>query len=325
MRADRLVSLMLLLQSKGRMTANELAERLEVSERTIYRDIEALSYAGVPVYTQSGVNGGVFLDENYRVTLTGLTRSQIQSLFVSVQAGPLQDLGLAGAVEETLLKLLAALPSMHRDEAERMRQRVHIDPVGWFQLVEPEPLLPLLQQAVWEDRRVEISYQRSDGEQYERVIDAYSLVAKGNIWYLIARRPDGVMRTYRVSRILAAALSDTHFERMPTFDLAAFWTHTSSAFERMALENDEPCHTRVRTSRIGLAFFASYMNGRFKQLDAPDHSGWATLEVIFDSFDQARTYSLGLGAHIRVIEPNSLHESVIETARAILDMHHPSG
>src|SRR5262245_10995030 len=127
MRADRLISLMLVLHSKGRMTAQKLAEHLEVSERTIYRDVDALSTAGVPVYVQPGVNGGIVLDENYRISLTGLSRAEVQALFVSSNAGPLADLGMDKAVEDTLLKLFAALPSAHQAEVERLRSRFYVD------------------------------------------------------------------------------------------------------------------------------------------------------------------------------------------------------
>src|SRR5262245_53049166 len=143
MRADRLISLMLLLNARGRMTAQTLANQLEVSERTIYRDVDALGAAGIPIYVQPGVNGGVFLDENYRISLTGLTRAEVQALFVSSNARPLAALGLDSAVEATLLKLFAALPSAHQMEVERLRSRFYIDPANWFQVVEAPALLPI--------------------------------------------------------------------------------------------------------------------------------------------------------------------------------------
>ncbi len=210
MRADRLLSLMLMLAARGRLTAGELAGRLEVSERTIYRDVEALSSAGIPVYTQSGVNGGVFLDEHYRVSLTGFSRTDLQALFVADDARPLADLGLAR--EATMLKLFAALPLIQRREVERARQRLYIDPTNWFQIVEASPVLPILQQAVWEDRRVEVCYQAVEGHASARTLDAYGLVAKANIWYLVARKAvgdsAGEMRNYRVARLSEVTLCD---------------------------------------------------------------------------------------------------------------------
>ncbi|MBZ0287993.1 MAG: HTH domain-containing protein, partial [Anaerolineae bacterium] len=171
MRADRLISLMLLLHARGRMTAQTLAQQLEVSERTIYRDVDALGAAGVPIYVQPGVNGGIFLDEHYRISLTGLTRAEVQSLFVSSSTPPLADLGLDNAVQATLLKLFAALPLPHQAEVERLRSRFHIDPANWFQVIEPSDTFPLLQQAVWEDRAVSIRYQVVEGEWFDGVVN----------------------------------------------------------------------------------------------------------------------------------------------------------
>jgi predicted DNA-binding transcriptional regulator YafY len=158
MRADRLISMMLMLSNRDRMTAAELADALEVSERTIYRDIEALSMAGVPVYTQSGPSGGLFLDEHYRVSLTNLSQTEMQTLFIAGAAEPLRDLGLDRKAEDAALKLLAALPTRQRDDAERLRQRVFLDPSGWYPAEEGLPHLPALQRAVWEDHPVTITY-----------------------------------------------------------------------------------------------------------------------------------------------------------------------
>lgn len=205
MRADRLISLMLLLHARGRMTAADLARDLEVSERTIYRDLDALSSAGIPVYAQPGTHGGIFLDERYRISLTGLSRGDVQTLFMSSEAGPLKDLGLERT--DALLKLFADLPSSHRVEVDRMRQRFHIDPANWFQLVEPIRFFPLLQQAVWEDRLVEVCYQPVLGPAWTRVLEPYGLVAKANIWYLIGKKCGGdTMRSYRVVRFEGVTL-----------------------------------------------------------------------------------------------------------------------
>ena len=149
MRADRLVSMMLMLHAEGRLTASDLSERLEVSERTVYRDIDALGIAGVPVYTQSGVNGGIFLDEDYRISLTGLSQEQVFALFATPEAGPMADLGMKRAAEDSLLKLFAALPRQQRQDVEELRSRIYIDPHGWFHEQTAQELLPALQQAIW--------------------------------------------------------------------------------------------------------------------------------------------------------------------------------
>jgi predicted DNA-binding transcriptional regulator YafY len=321
MRADRLLSLILLLHARGRMTAEDLAQHLEVSERTIYRDLDALSTAGIPVYTQSGTNGGVFLDENYRLSLTGLSRSEVRSLFVSNDVGPLKDLGLGKAVEDTLLKIFAALPNAHRSEVEQMRQRFHIDPANWFQIVEPTPFLTLLQQAVWEDRQVHITYRPVEGGIGERIIDAYALVAKANIWYLVGKKPEGEMHNYRVVRFKEVNVLESRFVREPHFDLAAYWKESCEKFERASMEATPPYHTLLRVHPSTQWYFPGYMEGRYQQIGTPDADGWQTLRVTFTDRAEARSRLLGLGTNVMVIEPQDLQDTILETARAILDFH----
>lgn len=324
MRADRLLSLMLMLAARGRLTAGELATRLEVSERTIYRDVDALSSAGIPVYTQSGVNGGVFLDEHYRVSLTGFSRADIQALFVADNARPLADLGLAR--EATMLKLFAALPLIQRREVERARQRLYIDPTNWFQIVEASPVLPILQQAVWEDRRVEVIYQAVEGHASARTLDAYGLVAKANIWYLVARKAvgdsAGEMRNYRVARLSEVLLCDSYFERDPDFDLPSYWKDSCAQFERISMETNPPYVVTLRIDPALFWYFPGYLQGRYEVLATDDDAeGWITLQVVFDSLEHARTQVLGFGTHAIALEPRELHESVLATAEAILEFH----
>ncbi len=325
MRADRLLSLMLFLRAKGRTTAQDLARHLEVSERTIYRDLDALSTAGIPVYAQPGTNGGVFLDENYRISLTGLSKTELQSLFLSSDAKPLGDLGLAKAVEDSLLKLFAALPSSQRSEVERMRQRFYIDPTNWFQNIAPSPFLALLQQAVWEDCVVKVMYQVLEGEVAGRLIEAYALVAKAGIWYFIGKNSKGELRNYRVSRLQDIVLTDRCFERAPDFDLAAYWKESRETFERISMENFPPYHTVLRVHPAGFWYFPAWMNGRYEQIGTVDSAGWITLQVTFESFDDARTRVLGLGTHIVVVEPAALQQAVLDTARAIVAFHAQRG
>lgn len=317
MRADRLVALLLLLQARGKMTAVELADELDVSERTIYRDIEALSIAGVPICTQSGSSGGVFLDEGYRVSLTGLKRDEVQALFASGQAELLGDLGLAKAAESTLLKLLAALPLAQRREAERTHQRIYIDPAGWFHMDNPAPHLPLLQQAVWEDREIDVTYRRGDGVLVERRLQAYGLVAKASIWYLVGGESVEKMRIFRVSRFQSIALTDVRFERDPAFDLAAYWKSESSRFAsgyRLVFS------ARLRVAPLIYDLFPELFAGRFEVLNEPA-DGWLLISVSFGSFDEARTMILGMGAHAEVLEPVELRRSVIQQAQEILDFY----
>lgn len=318
MRADRLISLMLLLHARGRLTAQKLAEHLEVSERTIYRDVDALSAAGVPVYVQPGVNGGIFLDENYRISLTGLSAAEVQALFVSSGTRPLADLGLGSAVEATLLKLFAALPSAQQAEVERLRGRFYIDPANWFQIVEPSALLPILQQAVWEDRVLTLKYQVVEGEFFEGEINAYALVAKANIWYLVVQKESGEFRNYRIGRIKSAALTDQHFTRQPDFDLAAYWEDSCRRFQALSLQHSPPYPATLRVHAGAFWYFPGYLEGRYTQIGEPDADGWVILRVTFDSAHDARMRLLGLGTGIAIIEPGELRAAVIETARAVV-------
>jgi predicted DNA-binding transcriptional regulator YafY len=318
-RADRLISLMLLLYTKGRMTAQSLARQLEVSERTIYRDLDALSTAGIPVYTQSGPMGGVYLDEQYRPALTGLMREDIQALFVTGDTNPLKDLGLTKT--DSLLKLLASLPATQQTEVDRLRQRFHIDSANWFQVVEPLALLPTLQQAVWQDRRVEISYQAVKGAAKSRVVDAFGLVAKANIWYLVAKKPESPvieMHSYRVARLQEVRLLDEHFERPLEFDLAAYWQAATVQFERDAYAMAPPYITVLRVHTEAYYYFPGYMEGNYQKLSEADESGWCTIRVKFERMKEAQRVVLGLGAHVEVIEPMELREAVFEAARAML-------
>jgi predicted DNA-binding transcriptional regulator YafY len=316
MRADRLLSMMLLLHAKGRMTAEDLAGSLEVSERTIYRDIEALSIAGIPIYTQTGTNGGIFLDENYRISLTGLSAPEVKSLFLATVSQPLADLGLGGAVEDTLLKLFAALPSRQQDEAQRMQQRFYIDTANWFQIVEPSSYLPLLEKAVWENRCLSVRYQPLDGHFENLALEAYALVAKVNIWYLVGRKVNGEWRNYRLSRFHAVEVLEP-FERDKDFDLVSYWRESCKLFESNMVETSPPYKVYLRVHPKAFWYFPSWMAGRYQQED-PDAEGWTALHVSYESRSEALRYLSGLGAFLEILEPADFREELIRQARAIL-------
>src|SRR3954454_10086623 len=201
MRAGRLVSLLLLLQSRGLMTAEQLARELEVSVRTIYRDVDALSIAGVPIYADRGPLGGIRLVDGYRTRLTGLTTQEAEALFLSGLPGPAAQLGLGTVVTAARLKVLAALPPELRARASRISQRFHLDAPGWFQGSESVPHLQTLSTAVWEDRKLSLGYRRNDGNTVDRVVDPLGLVLKAGVWHLVVQTSGAAPRTYRVSRI----------------------------------------------------------------------------------------------------------------------------
>ncbi|MBL8160473.1 MAG: YafY family transcriptional regulator [Anaerolineae bacterium] len=318
MRADRLLSIMLILQAQGKTTTFALAETLEVSRRTILRDIEALSIAGVPIHAEAGHGGGVYLDEHYRVTLTGLKEAEVRALFVSTRAGPLRDVGLEQAAEATLLKLFAALPSLHRREAGRMQQRIHLDPAWWWHRGKTLPHLETLRAAVFDDVCVKVRYERGDGEIVERIVEPYSLVAKASVWYLIARRNDE-LRTYRVSRFAAVELLDTHFERDEAFDLAQYWHNHTTEF----VANMPYFAFTVRLPTARLQFLNWYASERYTIRDTSPDGTQLVLDLRLSSLEEARMLVLGLGTDAEIIEPDALREAVVLQAQQIVAKFSP--
>jgi len=315
MRADRLLSILLLLQVHRRQTARELAQRLEVSERTIHRDMEALSAAGFPVFAERGSGGGWMLVEGYKTNLTGLNKDEIQALFVTKPLRLLADLGLEKASDAALIKLSAALPSAHRDDAEHARQRIHIDITGWHRSDEAVRLLPLLQQAVWQERKIKFSYERGAGcDVVERVADPLGLVAKGSVWYLVGV-VEGDIRSYRVSRVLSAELGDEPCDRPKGFDLAEYWQQSAARFKAQLPRYQATVRVHPDVfPRLGFA-------GRFARIehaDPPDSNGWIRIVLRFDVEEMAVEYSLAFGSNLEVLEPESLRDKVITAAKGVI-------
>jgi len=313
MRADRLLSILLLLQTHRRMTAGELARQLEVSERTIYRDMDSLSAAGVPVYMERGIGGGCVLPEGYRINLTGLSEPEIHSLFLATPARLLADLGLRQAAEGALIKLLAALPSVSRRDAEYARQRIHVDSGGWHRADEAVVSLPALQEMIWRERKVRFTYERSDGATAERLVDPLGLVAKGRVWYLVAAT-DGDIRTYRVSRVRDACATDEPCARPDGFDLAAYWEQSSADF--IAALPRYPVTFRAPAALLP-HIKGTLPPGRIEHTDEPDADGRITLRVRFDIDEEAAGYAFRFGTQLEVLEPAELRDWLARTAASV--------
>lgn len=314
MRADRLFSIVLLLQSHRQLTARNLAHRLEVSERTIHRDMEALSGAGIPVVAERGTGGGWSLLGEYRTNLTGLNEAEIQSLFVTKPARLLADLNLEKASEGALLKLLASLPSVYRRGAETARQRIYVDVTGWNRSEEPVPLLHLLQDAIWHERKVRMTYGRGECGSVERLLDPLGLVAKGSVWYLVAG-VEGAVRSYRVSRIEAAEMIDEPCVRPADFDLAAFWEQSAAEFR--AHMPRYRALVRVRQEIVPRLPYAGRF-ARIERIGRADDKGWVEVSLRFDVEEMACEYALGFGTLLEVLEPRALREKVLETAKRVV-------
>ena len=314
MRADRLISIMLTLSRRGRTTAADLAGALEVSERTIYRDIDALSIAGVPVYTQSGPNGGVFLDENYRLSLTHLSTTELSALFIAGATEPLRALGLNQDAQDAALKLLASLPERQRQDAERLRQRVYLDPSGWYPAeATAAPVLPALQGAVWGDHPITITYLSWSKRSTIR-IEPYSLVYKTGAWYLVGRKPESDYRTYRAGRVEAVTVHDDEkYPRDPDFDVAAYWEAANANYSRAAIRYTAEIEATAR----GLDFIAQMATGRYEVLS--QHGDWTRLRVQFGDLSEACGVVVSMGANGRALAPDELREGVVALARGSLD------
>jgi predicted DNA-binding transcriptional regulator YafY len=320
MRADRLLSLLMLLQTRGQMSAQELSEELEVSERTIYRDIVALSASGVPVYASRGPGGGVRLIEEYRTTLTGLTPEEARALFMMSIPAPLMQLGMGEKFKGALLKLSASLPDTRRADEARTRQRIHLDSSWWFQSEQEIPCLQTIQKALWQDRRLCIRVRwEFFNTEFEQEADPYGLVAKANVWYLVYGR-GGSPHVTRVSQIVEADLLPEGFIRPPEFDLEAFWEAWCREYE-----SQPPFCAQVRVAPEALPLLAEYVGDRARaglmQRRPPDIDGWVTLDLPFESFVAARTRLLGLGRAVEVLEPESLRRSLIDFAEQIVGFY----
>jgi predicted DNA-binding transcriptional regulator YafY len=320
MRADRLLSLLMLLQTRGQMSAKELADELEVSERTIYRDIMALSNSGVPVYATRGPGGGVRLIEEYRTTLTGLTPDETRALFTMGIPAPLAQLGMDEKFKGALLKLSASLPETRRQEETRTRQRILLDSSWWFQSEQEVPCLQTIQQALFQNRRLRIKVRwEFFNTQFEQGAEPLGLVAKANIWYLVYGR-GGSPHVTRVSQVVEAEMTGECFDRPSDFQLEPFWEQWCLEYE-----SQPPFYVRVRAAPESLPMLAEYVGERARnQLvsrQTPDADGWIALDLPFESFLVARSRLLGLGRAVEVLEPEPLRRSLVDFAEQIVDFY----
>ena len=319
MRASRLVNLLLLLQSRGGLTATELARELEVSVRTIHRDVEELSAAGVPIFAERGPLGGIRLVDGYRTRLTGMTADEAEALFLAGLSGPAAQLGLGTVVAAAQLKVMAALPPELRSRASRIVQRFHLDAAGWFHADEAVPHLDTLSAAVWDGRLVRITYDRGR-DPVERTIGPLGLVLKGGVWYLIATA-DGHIRTYRISRVAAATALDDPVERPVGFDLAAYWTEASAAYERDAPTVEVVVRIAEQERwRIADAFGRAALDAA-ERLDEADPDGWLRLRLKVSWPDEVANRLLSIGPRIEVLEPADVRARVIALASRVLERY----
>ena len=319
MRASRLLSILTTLQAKGRVTAQALANECEVSLRTIYRDIDALSEAGVPVYSERGPEGGYRLLDGYRTRLNGLSRAEAEALFLTGLPGPAALLGLGSILAGAEMKLLAALPADLRRSAETMRARFHLDTAGWFDDLEQPALLPELTAATWRPAPILMRYSGRE-KAVERRVDPLGLVLKNGVWYLVGRVGEDI-RTYRVSRIASLAVLEESFVPPPGFDLQAHWRANEAAFEDTLYRG----HAHVRLSPLGMRRAAYLTRARARAVaesaSAPDADGWCEARLPFESLREGVGTLAALGAEVEVLGPPDLRAAMAEVAAAMARMY----
>jgi len=310
----------MILQARGGcVKAEDLAEELEVSVRTIYRDAIALSTAGVPVYSERGPGGGIALVERYRTDLTGLNKDEARALFMLSIPAPLDELGFGDELKAAMYKLAAALPSAHRSDESSSRQRIHLDWVPWFHEQESQPHLQTIQQAVWEDKLLNLKYLTESGGwlgPLEAGVAPYGLVAKAGVWYLVCERV-GHMDVIRISWVQEARILEQGFSRPQDFDLKSFWKSWRIDYETR--RPDYPVCVRLDPILLDDTYtpFGESLQGEIEQDQPPDQDGWVIMTLSFETFESARAKLLALGGAVEVLEPLALRMSLVDYAKQI--------
>lgn len=321
MLASRLLSILMLLQTRGRMSARELADEFEVAVRTIHRDIDQLSAAGIPVYAERGRSGGFRLRDGYRTMLTGLSESEAESLFLAGIPGPAAQLGLSDVLFTARLKLLAALPPDLQRGAERIAERFHLDPGGWFHSVDQLPSLPTVARAVWSERMLKLRYRRGgETDARPRRLAPLGLVLKGGVWYLVAQSGKSI-RTYRAANIRDAEICEESFARPKHFDLAAHWEASVREYEAGVYH----AHADVRLSPKGvylLEMLGPYvMAAAERTAGKPDRNGWVRCTLPLESIGFGVRELLRLGTEVVVLGPPELRAQLAATASTVAATH----
>ena len=310
MRASRLVTILLLLQARGRLTAAQLAAELEVSVRTIYRDVESLHAAGIPLYGDAGHRGGYELVQGYRTKLTGLSAEEAKALSLSGLPGPAAELGLGSVLAAAQLKVRAALPPALAEQVGQVQSRFHLAASGWYAQTGEVPFLPVVAEAVWHSRVLQVRYRRWKAPtDVDRRLEPYGLVLKAGRWYLVAGPGP---RTYRVDQILYVAELADEFAIPVTFDLAAYWQSYKTEFLDHLYRSD----ATVRLTPAAIALLSGPAAESVTRTGVPEPGGWTRATIPIESLDHARRAFLALGPDIEVLEPPELREQLAAAARA---------
>ncbi len=324
MRADRLLAILLLLQTRGQVSAGELARRLEVSTRTVYRDVEALSAAGVPVWAERGRAGGIRLLPGYRTDVTGLTGDEARALFVLATAGAHEALGLGEAIGAALRKVMAALPAAHRPEAERVSERILVDPARWtragHRLAADAADFEELRRAVFADRRLTLTYRHSGAQDpVQHILDPYGLVCKAGVWYLVADQA-GEPSLYRADRTLAVRLAQEQARRRPGVGLADVWAELSERVERPAELTLVTVRVRRRRWDMFLRLHGELLAGPPEPAPPGPGDAWVRVRLGLRAVREARTL-LPLGAEVEVLAPPAARAELAAAAAEVAALY----
>jgi predicted DNA-binding transcriptional regulator YafY len=315
MRASRLLSIQMLLETRGRMSAQALADELEVSLRTLYRDVDELTVAGVPIYAERGRNGGFQLMDGWKTTLTGLTASEAQAVFMIGLTGPAAQLGLEKEVEDAQLKLVAALPAFQRADAQRIQSRFHVDTLEWYKENDPVPHLSTVAHAVWEEKQLAIVYE-SWKAIVRRTVHPLGLVIKSGIWYLVAAI-DHAPRTYRISNIQQASILNARSARLKKFNLAQYWNESIQRFEKDLYTSQ----ATVLTTSAGIKKLKLLSAAVAKALiilpTLTRKGGRYKVNIPIENIDHAASQLLSLAPDVEVIAPAELRSALIKKLRAV--------
>jgi predicted DNA-binding transcriptional regulator YafY len=312
MQASRLLSMLMLLQSRRKLSAAALAQELEVSVRTVYRDVEQLSSAGVPVIVTRGVHGGFELLAGWRTRLTGLTAGEAQAIFLAGASGAATQLGLGEAVASAQLKLLAALPAQWQADAQRIGSRFHLDTAPWYQQPPRPEALAAVADAVWHERRLAVRYEGWRGV-VERLIEPLGLVLKAGEWYLIAaagREP----HTYRLSNILGLEARPGPVRRPRHFDLAKHWAASLARFESELHRGSAVLRVSATGFKWLCGISAAVNEAAQRTVGSADAHGWRRVTIPIETPEHAATQLIRLADEAEVLEPTKLRRLMMNIA-----------
>ncbi|KAA8890178.1 YafY family transcriptional regulator [Nocardia colli] len=321
MRASRLLSIMLLLQARGRMTAEQLARELEVSVRTVYRDVESLSLAGVPLYGEAGHDGGYRLVDGYRTRLTGLTADEAEALFLAGLPGPAADLGLGAVLATAQLKLKAALPDELSEGVGRVQQRFHLDTSEWYADPDSTAQLAAVVDATWTQRRIRIRYRRwAQPREVDREVAPYGLVLKSGRWYLVAESDS--IRTYRVAQILRIQLLDSTFERPTGFDLATCWADYLDDFDARRYRGTARIRlTKRALERLPHLLEPALVRAARDSAEPADSTGRVIVMMPMETIEHTAGLLLRFGVDAEVLAPAELRDRMAVIAVGLADIY----